>query len=133
MSKFLAALGLSTALAAATALPLATQAQAAMSYGGPGVADLQHQIAPVEKAQFFSGADIITAGIRSAGTARAGTGAATPGITATAGAAAMAGTAGATAGRAVGVRVATRWSVRRSVTVRASAARIGHGARTEGS
>ena len=36
MSKFLAALGLSTALAAAAALPLATQAQAAMSYGGPG-------------------------------------------------------------------------------------------------
>ena len=24
-----------------------------MSYGGQGVADLQHQIAPVEKAQFF--------------------------------------------------------------------------------
>jgi hypothetical protein len=55
MSKFLAALGLSTALAAAVALPLATQAQAAMSYGGPGVADLQHQMAPVEKAQFFWG------------------------------------------------------------------------------
>ncbi len=55
MSKFLAALGLSTALAAAAALPLATQAQAAMSYGGPGVADLQHQMAPVEKAQFFWG------------------------------------------------------------------------------
>jgi hypothetical protein len=34
MSKFLAALGLSTALAAAVALPLATQAQAALSYGG---------------------------------------------------------------------------------------------------
>ena len=55
MSKFLAALGLSTALAAAAALPLATQAQAAMSYGGPGVADLQHQMTPVEKAQFFWG------------------------------------------------------------------------------
>jgi hypothetical protein len=55
MSKFLAALGLSTALAAAAALPLATQAQAAMSYGGQGVADLQHQMAPVEKAQFFWG------------------------------------------------------------------------------
>ena len=53
MSKFLAALGLSTALAAATALPLATQAEAAMSYGGQSIADLQHQIAPVEKAQFF--------------------------------------------------------------------------------
>ncbi len=53
MSKFLAALGLSTALAAAATLPLATQAQAAMSYGGPGVADLQHQIAPVEKAQYY--------------------------------------------------------------------------------
>jgi hypothetical protein len=53
MSKFLAALGLSSALAAATALPLATQAEAAMSYGGQSVADLQHQIAPVEKAQFF--------------------------------------------------------------------------------
>ena len=55
MSKFLAALGLSTALAAAAAVPLATQAQAAMSYGGQGVADLQHQMAPVEKAQFFWG------------------------------------------------------------------------------
>ena len=55
MSKFLAALGLSTALAAAAALPLATQAEAAMSYGGQGVADLQHQMAPVEKAQFFWG------------------------------------------------------------------------------
>ena len=53
MRKVLAALGLSTALAAATALPLATQAEAAMSYGGQSVADLQHQIAPVEKAQFF--------------------------------------------------------------------------------
>ncbi|MGA2492218.1 MAG: hypothetical protein ABSF67_04625 [Roseiarcus sp.] len=53
MSKFLAAVGLSSALAAATALPLATQAEAAMSYGGQSVADLQHQIAPVEKAQFF--------------------------------------------------------------------------------
>src|SRR5579862_5506613 len=53
MSKFLAALGLSTALAAATALPLATQAQAAMSYSGSGVADLQHQLTPVEKTQFF--------------------------------------------------------------------------------
>ena len=55
MGIFLAALGLSTALAAATALPLAIQAEAAMSYGGPGVADLQHQIAPVAKAQFFWG------------------------------------------------------------------------------
>ena len=55
MRKLLAALGLSTALAAGAALPLATQAQAAMSYGGQGVADLQHQIAPVEKAQFFWG------------------------------------------------------------------------------
>ena len=53
MSKFLAALGLSTALAAAAALPLATQAQAAMSYGGEGVADLQRQMTPVQKAQFF--------------------------------------------------------------------------------
>jgi hypothetical protein len=46
---------LSTALAAATALPLATQAQAAMSFGGQGAADLQRQMAPVEKAQFFWG------------------------------------------------------------------------------
>ena len=53
MSKLLAALGLSTALAAAAALPLATQAQAAMSYGGEGVADLQRQMTPVQKAQFF--------------------------------------------------------------------------------
>ena len=53
MRKLLAALGLSTALAAATALPLATEAGAAMNYGGQSVADLQHQIAPVEKAQFF--------------------------------------------------------------------------------
>jgi hypothetical protein len=55
MSKILAALGLSTALAAATILPLATQAEAAMNYGGAGAADVQHQIAPVEKAQFFWG------------------------------------------------------------------------------
>ena len=53
MSKFLAALGLSTALAAAATLPLATQAQAALSYGGQGVADLEHQMTPVEKAQYF--------------------------------------------------------------------------------
>jgi hypothetical protein len=55
MGKFLAALGLSTGLAAAAALPLATQAQAAMSYSGQGAADLQHQTTPVEKAQFFWG------------------------------------------------------------------------------
>jgi hypothetical protein len=53
MRKVLAALGLSTALAAATSVPLATEARAAMNYGGQSVADLQHQIAPVEKAQFF--------------------------------------------------------------------------------
>ena len=46
-----------------------------MSYGGRGVADLQHQVAPVEKAQFSSGATTTGAGIRSAGAARAGTGA----------------------------------------------------------
>ena len=55
MNKFLAALGVSTALAAAAVLSLATQAQAAMSYGGSGVADLQHQATPVEKVQFFWG------------------------------------------------------------------------------
>lgn len=53
MSKYLAALGLSTGLAATTAVPLSTTAGAAMNYGGQSVADLQHQIAPVEKAQFF--------------------------------------------------------------------------------
>ena len=53
MRKFLAALGLSAALAVATAVPLATEAGAAMNYGGQSVADLQHQIAPVEKTQFF--------------------------------------------------------------------------------
>jgi len=53
MRKFLAALGLSTALAGATAVPLASEAGAAMNYGGSSVADLQHQIAPAEKAQFF--------------------------------------------------------------------------------
>jgi len=50
MSKLLAALGLSTALAALSALPLAGVAQAAMAYGGIG-ADTLHRIAPVEKAQ----------------------------------------------------------------------------------
>jgi hypothetical protein len=53
MRNLLAALGLSTALAAATAVPLAAEAGAAMNYGGQSVADLQHQIAPVEKTQFF--------------------------------------------------------------------------------
>ena len=57
MGKFLAALALATALSVAAALPLATQSKAAMSYGGQSVADLQHQIAPVEKAQFFFWAD----------------------------------------------------------------------------
>jgi hypothetical protein len=55
MSKLLAALGLTTALAAATAVPLATRADAAMNYGGSSVAGLQHQLAPVEKTQFFFG------------------------------------------------------------------------------
>ena len=57
MSKLLAALGLSTALAALSAPPLAGAAEAAMAYGGIG-ADTLHRIAPVEKAQvscpFFS-------------------------------------------------------------------------------
>ena len=55
MSKLLAALGLSTALMASAALPLASGAEAAMAYGGAGADVLQHQIAPVEKAQFFWG------------------------------------------------------------------------------
>jgi len=55
MSKLLAALGLSTALMASAALPLASGAEAAMAYGGAGADVLQRQIAPVEKAQFFWG------------------------------------------------------------------------------
>jgi hypothetical protein len=54
MRKLLAALGLSTALMASAALPLASAADAAMAYSG-GADVLQHQIAPVEKAQFFFG------------------------------------------------------------------------------
>ena len=55
MSKLLAALGLSTALMASAALPLADGAQAAMAYGGLGADVQQRQIAPIEKAQFFWG------------------------------------------------------------------------------
>ncbi len=55
MRKILAALGLSTALMASAALPLASAADAAMAYGGIGGDVLQHQVAPVEKAQFFFG------------------------------------------------------------------------------
>jgi hypothetical protein len=55
MRKILAALGLSTALMASAALPLAGAADAAMTYGAMGVDGLQHQIAPVEKAQYVFG------------------------------------------------------------------------------
>ena len=55
MSKLLAALGLSTALAAAASLPLATAADAALAYGGQGAADLQSSLTPIEKTQFFFG------------------------------------------------------------------------------
>jgi len=55
MSKLLAALGLSTALMASAALPLAGAADAAMAYGGLGADVQQRQIAPIEKAQFFFG------------------------------------------------------------------------------
>ncbi len=55
MGKFLAALGLSTALVAAASLPLATVADAAVAYSGQGAADLQQSLTPVEKAQFFFG------------------------------------------------------------------------------
>ena len=55
MSKFLAALGLSTALTASAALPLAGGAQAAMAYGGLGADVQQRQVAPIEMAQFFWG------------------------------------------------------------------------------
>jgi len=55
MTKLLAALGLSTALTAAAALPLAAGAQAAIGYGGLGADVQQRQIAPIEKAQFFWG------------------------------------------------------------------------------
>jgi hypothetical protein len=55
MSKLLAALGLSTALMASAALPLAGDAQAAMAYGGLGADVQQRQVAPIEKAQFFWG------------------------------------------------------------------------------
>ncbi|HEY1940808.1 MAG TPA: hypothetical protein VGH40_01680 [Roseiarcus sp.] len=54
MKKLLAALGLSAALTASAALPLAGVSQAAMSYGVAG-ADLTHQVAPVEKTQFAYG------------------------------------------------------------------------------
>jgi hypothetical protein len=55
MSKLLAALGLSTALAGAASLPLATAADAAMTYGAQGAAGLENALTPVEKAQFFFG------------------------------------------------------------------------------
>ena len=55
MKKLLAKLGISAALMAAAALPLASGAEAAMAYGADGVGVLQHQIAPVEKTQFFFG------------------------------------------------------------------------------
>jgi hypothetical protein len=55
MSKLLAALGLSTALMASAALPLAGGAQAAMAYGGLGADAQLRQVAPIEKAQFFWG------------------------------------------------------------------------------
>ena len=55
MKKLLAKFGISAALMAAAALPLASGAEAAMAYGAEGVGVLQHQIAPVEKTQFFFG------------------------------------------------------------------------------
>ena len=55
MRKILAALGLSTALMASAALPLASAADAAMAYSGIGADVLQHQVAPVEKTQFWWG------------------------------------------------------------------------------
>ncbi len=55
MRKILAALGLSTVLMASAALPLASAAEAAMAYDGIGADVLQHQIAPVEKTQYFWG------------------------------------------------------------------------------
>jgi hypothetical protein len=55
MRKLLAALGVSTALMASAALPLASAAEAAMAYSGVGADVLQHQVAPVEKTQFFWG------------------------------------------------------------------------------
>jgi hypothetical protein len=55
MRKLFAALGLSTAIMASAALPLASVAGAAMTYSGDAVGVLQHQLAPVEKAQFFFG------------------------------------------------------------------------------
>jgi 2-keto-3-deoxy-6-phosphogluconate aldolase len=50
--KLLTALALSTALMGAATILMATEADAAMSYGSQSVVDLQHQIARVEKAQF---------------------------------------------------------------------------------
>ena len=55
MSKLLAALGLSTALMASAALPLADGAQAAMAYGGLGADVQQRHVAPIENVQFFWG------------------------------------------------------------------------------
>jgi hypothetical protein len=55
MKKLLARLGISAAVMAAAALPLASGAEAAMAYGADGVGVLQHEIAPVEKTQFFFG------------------------------------------------------------------------------
>lgn len=55
MKKLLALLGVSAALTASAALPLAGAAEAAMAYGADSVGALQHQISPVEKTQFFFG------------------------------------------------------------------------------
>jgi len=92
MRNYLAALGLSTALAAATAVPLATEA-GRRELRRPERRDLQHQIAPVEKAQFSFWDGNNWCWYPSAGAAPAGL-CDTNGTTATAGAARTAGTAG---------------------------------------
>ena len=69
MSETLAALGLSTALRRCDRPAAGHQGQAAMTYGGHGVADLQHQIDAGREGSSF-GAGTIGAGIRSAGAPR---------------------------------------------------------------
>ena len=78
--------GLALAISAGMALPLAGSAKAAMGGALPST-----QILPVEQAQFYSLATT-SVGTTTAGRARAGTGATTPGTPATVGAAAKAGT-----------------------------------------
>jgi len=55
MGRYLAALGLSTALAGAAAMPTGVEAAAAVGFGGQGGGALQGRIAPIDEVQFFWG------------------------------------------------------------------------------